>query len=104
MTWLLTLLFAASLGADITTSHDAQLRGAYEKTAWLYGRHPSTGRFLAIDIPAVAGAAWILNRTEHSRHRWVKWGGRGTVLGLTAVEAHLAYHNAGICRPSSLCH
>jgi hypothetical protein len=92
-------LLGASRAADAITARNDLRQGMSFNTSLfgsqVYGAHPSelrqsvvTGAFYAVD-------AFGFYLTEHSRNRWVKLAGRGTLGFLIVNHARSASCNAG---------
>ena len=72
--WELSSAYAGLVVADAWTTQRNLSAGCYEKHSWLYGRHPSAGRFMATDAALWAVEVWAGRRIVRMRERS---GGRG---------------------------
>ena len=72
--WELSSAYAGLVVADAWTTQRNLNAGCYEKHSWLYGRHPSAGRFMATDAALWAVEVWAGRRIVRMRERS---GGRG---------------------------
>ena len=98
--WLwLALALGSAHAADGLTTAAAQGRGAWEFNTRDFGsHHPSNGRIAATESLYFGAEMGALAFTERSRHRSIRWAGRAGALFVSGYFAHLAVHNAGVCR------
>lgn len=93
--WLGTAALAASKTFDATETRSLLDRGGHENNP-VFGRHPSPAKQGLINAAFFAGQTFLFYKTEHSRHKWLRWTGRA-YLTFTAEEHYrLGVCNAGI--------
>ena len=86
---------AAAKAADAITTRQLLNNGGVELNS-IYGRHPSVGRQVGVNLGFYAAQTTAFYFTERSRSRWVRWAGRTWLTGVVVNHAQLAACNARI--------
>ena len=88
--------------SDCITSARAQSRGSTEDNPY-FGKHPSSARMLATDLPIELAVSYLAYRASRSENRVVRhlWWTVPAVDAVLHVGASIG--NSRVCRPASVC-
>lgn len=88
--WIGVAALGASSAVDMTTTARAIDRGGVEYNP-LFGTHPSHARLAGVSSAMFAASAASFYVTEHSRHRWIRWGGRAALAFVIEQHVRMAF-------------
>lgn len=86
--WIGTASLAGAKAFDAFETRRILDSGGWESNPF-YGKRPSVGRQVAVNSLSLAGQAVLFHFTEKSKHKVVRWLGRGYVGYAVAEHAYL---------------
>lgn len=93
--WIGTAALAAGKTYDAIETRSLLDRGGWENDP-LFGRHPSSAKLGLVNAAIFAGEATLFHFTERSKHKAVRWLGRGYIALSVAQHVRDGSCDAGV--------